>query len=185
MASTIELLLLAALSGTNAPALALTDGTTYNSGNVTTYTQISKAWPLLPGAPVAGTVYVIETEYTGVVEGNAWGFGVEVNGSYTGMTPNIGAGAFSAGTAIGGWLRLAVRVASATSATAQLSGSVGETATSVTSASTIALSSGSKTLTLAAGYSFTLGVSFGASTSGQTVGTWGSSCAISGAGLPG
>lgn len=168
-------LLLAQLTGANAPPTVETDPSGFNSGNVTAATAITKAWSMLPGTPVAGTVYRLRTEFTGTWEGNAMAFDVAVAGSWTQFSPAVAAGSFSNGAVIAGWLVLTVRVLTATTARFALAGAVSETATSVSPGSGSApLAPLSQTLAVAGGDTLALGVLFGASTSGQGIATYGS-----------
>lgn len=168
-------LLLASLTGGNAPVACSADPTSYNPGNVTTATAFTKFWTMLPGTPSAGTVYMISTEFTGTWQGNALAFAVDVAGTWTSMAPSVGTGAFSSGATIAGWLVLTVRVLSATTARFALAGAIGETASSVTPGSgSVPLAPLSQTLTVAAADNIALGYLFGASSSGQGLATYGS-----------
>jgi hypothetical protein len=167
--------LMAMLTGGNAPVACQTDPTSYTPGNVTAGTALTKAWPMLGSTPVAGTVYELSVDFTATFEGNAMAFGVFVNGAFTQMNPAVAATAFTAGTVLSGWLNLAVRVQSASTARFRLAGAVSETTVSVTpSTGSIAYSPLSQTLTVAAAYTVSIGALFGASTSGQGLATYGS-----------
>jgi hypothetical protein len=176
MASAIETYLLAMLTGNNAPALVATDPSVYNSGNVAAAAAITKAWPMLPGTPVAGTTYSLETEFSGTWGGNAFGFSVQVGtAAWMQFFPSVGAGSFTSGAAIGGWVKLVIRVLSASTARFALFGGIAETANSwLPSTGQISMNQGSSTLAVAAGNTVALGCLFGASTSGQEITTYGS-----------
>jgi Protein of unknown function (DUF2793) len=168
-------LLLASLTGANAPVACSADPTSYNPGNVTTATAFTKSWTMLPGTPSAGTVYQVTTEFTGTWQGNALAFAAGINGTWTQMNPSAGSGSFSSGATIAGWLALTVRVLSSSTARFALAGAIGETASSVTPGSgTIALAPLSQTLAVAASDTLALGYLFGASSSGQGLATYGS-----------
>jgi hypothetical protein len=180
MASALELFLMANLTGGNTPVGCDTDPTSYTPGNVTAATALSKTWTFLPGTPVAGTVYQLDTELTATLEGNAMAFAVALNNgsgvNWTQMNPALSASAYTSGTVIGGWLSLRIRVLSPTTARFALCGALSETTVSVSpTVGSTALAPLSQTLTVAAGTAVTLGVLFGASTSGQGAASYGSS----------
>jgi hypothetical protein len=176
MASAIETYLLAMLTGNNAPPLVATDPSVYNSGNVTAAAAITKAWPMLPGTPVAGTVYSLETEFSGVWGGNAFGFSVQVGtAAWMQFFPSVGSGSFASAAAIGGAVKLTIRVLSASTARFAIAGTIAETASSWTpSTGQLAMAQGSSTLAIAAGNTVALGCLFGALTTNQNVTTYGS-----------
>lgn len=175
MATALELFLLASMTGPSAPAVVATDPTQITVSNPTSGTAIVKAWGMVPGTPVAGTVMSIDTELTGTWEGNALAIGVLINGTFTAFTPSVGASSWSAAAVIAGWLRLTVRVLTASTARFAIYGALGETATSVTPGSgTVALTPVSQTLTVAASDTIALGCLFGASNGSQGVATYGS-----------
>lgn len=175
MASAIELLLLAGLTGGNAPASVQTDATNIVASNPTAATAITRTWGMLPGTPQAGQAYGLTAELTGTWEGNAMAFNIAIAGSWTQFSPAVAAGAFSSGAVIAGWLELTVRVLSANQARFALKGAVSETATSVSPGSgSVALAPLSQTLTVAAGDTLALGVLFGASNGAQGIATYGS-----------
>lgn len=167
--------LLASLTGLNTPVASQTDATSYNPGNVTTATAVTKAWTMLPGTPAAGTCYHIIAEFTGTFEANALAFDVQVNSAWTQFTPAVAAAAWSSGTVIAGWLDLTVRILTATTARFALKGAIGETATSISSATFQGpLTPVSQTLTIAAADTLALGYHFGASNAAQGIATYGS-----------
>ena len=175
MSSSVELLLLASLTGGNAPPAVQTDPTSITVTNPTTATALTKLWTLLPGTPQAGTVYGLSCEFTGTWEGNALAFNIGIAGTFTQFNPAVGAPSFSAGAVIAEWLNLTVRVLSATTARFALAGAIAETASSWTpSTGQIAIAELSQTLTIAAGNTIALGVLFGASTAGQAIASYGS-----------
>lgn len=176
-------ILLASLTGSNAPVACQTDTTGFSPGNVTSAAAITKAWPMLPGTPAAGTVYMLLTEFTGTWEGHALAWQVNINGAWTQLAPSVGATSWSAATAIAGYLALTVRVLSATTAQFFLGGAIGETGSSVLpGTSTIALTPLSQVLTVAAGDTLELGYLFGITGAGQGVTTFGSTFLTLGAG---
>jgi hypothetical protein len=184
VASSVELLLLASLTGGNAPDICATDATSYSSGNVTTATAVTKAWPLLPGTPQAGTAYELKTEFSGTWEAVAMALNVQVNSTWTQLNPSVGAPSWGTSTVIAGWLELAVRVQTATTARFALKGAIGETASSYTPGSgSIALAPLSQALTIAAASTIALGVYFGSSAAGQGIATYGSTWRVIGAGI--
>jgi hypothetical protein len=175
MASTIELLLLASLSGPGTPVFAQTDPTAYSPGNVTSAAAITKSWGMLPGAPQAGQVYGIATEFTGTWQSEPLAFQVAVAGAWTQMNPSIGASAFAGAAVIAGWLALTVRVLSATTGRFALAGAIGAVSSAVTPGTeTIGLAPLSQTLTIAASDTIALGYLFGSSAAGQGLQTYGS-----------
>jgi len=178
----VAALLLASLTGANAPPSVQTDPTEITATNPTTATAVTKLWPLLPGTPQAGTTYQLTCEFTGTWEGNALAFNIGIAGSWTQFNPAVGAPSFSAGAVVAGWLNLKVRVLSASTARFALFGSIGETASSVTpSTGEVGVTPLSQTLPIAAGNTIALGVLFGASTGGQALATYGSDFTIVGA----
>jgi hypothetical protein len=166
-------LLLAQLTGSNAPPQAATDPSGFNIGNVTAGTAITKAWPMLPGTPAAGTVYTLDTEFTGTWKSNALGYGVFIGSTFTQITPSVGAPSFST-EIVAGWLRLTVRVLSATTARVALSGAIGGSSSYTAAAENVAITPVSQTLTVAGGDTLSIGCYFGASTAGQGLATYGS-----------
>ena len=169
--------LLASLTGGNAPASVQTDTTNIVASNPITAAAITKAYSMAPGTPQAGQVYVLEADFTATWESNAMAFQVGIGSpaAWTQMSPAVAAGAFSGGAVLAGWLRLTIRVLSATQARFALAGAVSETVTSVSPGSGSApLSPLSQTLTVAAGDAIGLGVLFGASSGPQGLGTYGS-----------
>ena len=182
MASTIELLLLALLSGPGQPPMVQTDATTYASGNVTTATAVTQAWPALPGTPAAGAVYTVETAFTGTWEGNSLGFSADIGGTWYSFAPNIASGAFSSAAAVAGWLKLTVRVTSATACKISLAGAIGETASAVSPGSgAVPVASSAASVTFGASDAIGLGVAFGSGSAGQGITCYGSTFTIAGA----
>ena len=175
MSSSVELLLLASLTGANAPVACATDPTPFSAPNPVAAAALTKAWPLTPGTPQAGQVYQLATEITATFEANAMAFAVQIGGTFTQISPAVAATAYGAGTILAGWLVLTVRVLSATTARFALAGAVSETTTSVTpSTGSIALAPLSQTLGIAAGNTIALGVLFGASNAAQGAASYGS-----------
>lgn len=180
--------LLATLTGGNAPPSVQTDATNIPASNPTTATAITKAWGMLPGTPVAGQVYTLTTELTGTWEGNALAFNVGITpaggtAAWTQFNPAIAAGAWTAGTIVGGWLALTVRVLSATQARFAIYGAVSESTVSVTpSTGSAAVAPISQTLAIAAGDSVAIGVLFGASNAAQGIASYGSTFTTIGGG---
>jgi hypothetical protein len=172
-------LLLAQLTGANSPPSASTDPSGYNTGNVTSATAFTKAWAMLPGTPVAGTVYEITTEFTGTWEGNALAFGVLVNSTWTQFSPAVGAPSFGSAATVAGWLRLTVRVQNAATARFALAGAIAETASSWTPGTgQVALAPLSQSLTVSAGATIALACLFGASSAGQGIASYGSALTV-------
>jgi hypothetical protein len=175
MASALELFLMANLTGGNTPVGCDTDPTSYTVGNVTAMAAITKSWPMLPGTPVAGTVYMLATEFTGTSEESAQAFGVAINGAWTQFNPAVAANVFAANQVVAGWLQMIVRVLSPSTARFALMGGISETTQSVTTLSgSIAMSPLSQTLTISAGATIALGTLYGASSAGQGTATYGS-----------
>lgn len=182
MASAIELLTLARHAAFP-PSAVWTDVSSYSSGNVTAATAITKAWTALSSPPAAGTVYTLDTEFTGTYENNAFSFHALIGGTDHQFLPSVAAGSWSAGTAIGGWLRMTVRVTSPSACTLTLAGAVAETGTSYSPSTggpplaTVPVTGAA----FAAGDSIQIGVLFGASTAGQNITTYGSTFTAAGA----
>jgi len=163
------------LTGGNAPVACQADPTEYSPGNVTAGTAFTKSWSMLPGTPVAGTVYQIDCELTATFEANALAFGVLINGTFTQMNPAISASAFSSGAVLAGWLSLRARVLSATTARVSLRGAVSETTSSVSPGSgSLAYAPLSQTLTVAAADTLAIGYLFGAGNASQGAASYGS-----------
>ena len=167
--------LLASLTGNNTPPQVATDPSSYSSGNVTAATAVTKAWPALPGTPAAGTVYTLETEFTGTWQGNAMAFLVQAGSTWTQFAPSVGAPAFGGSAVVAGWLKLTVRVLTASTARFALAGAIGETSSSyLPGGASIPLAPLSQTLAVAGGDTIALGVLFGAAAAGQGIATYGS-----------
>lgn len=180
MASTIELLLLAQQSGPGSAGLASTDISAIPSGNVTAATAVTKLWPALPGTPTAGQAYELATEFNGVFGNQLLTFYADIAGTFTSMAA-VGAAFGSSGDVINGWLRLTVRVLTATTCRLQLAGAMVDTTAngghilSGSGGNAVPISSAVQFgIAFAASDTIGIGVAFGTSVSGQTVETFGS-----------
>lgn len=180
MASTIELLLLAQSSGPGSAPMISTDESSIPSGNVTSATAITKLWPALPGTPAAGQVYELATEFNGVFGGVVTTFYAGIAGSFTSMAA-IGGTFGASGDVINGWLKLTVRVLTATTCRLHLAGSMVDT--SANSGHILTGSSGNAVpissavafgITFAASDTIAVGVAFASSAAAQTIETFGS-----------
>jgi hypothetical protein len=182
MASTIELLLLAQMSGPGSPVLAQAASATIPSGNATAATLVTQAWTALPGTPAVGTVYTVETEFGGAWEGNSLALAACIAGTYYQFTPDIGSGAFSAGAALAGWLRLTVRVTAASACKISMAGAIVATTTGLAPGSgSVAIATTPSTEPFAGADTIGIGVLFGASNSSQTIICYGSTFTIAAA----
>lgn len=174
-------LLLAQLTGANTPPSVQADASTYASGNVTAATAVTKAWGLLPGTPAAGTVYTLETEFSGTWGTQALSFAVQAGATWTTFSPGIGGSSFSSGETIAGWARVTVRILSGTQAQVTVTGTAAQASAPVTPGfGNLVFAPASQQLTVAAGGTVALGVLFAASSSAQTVKTSGSTWTTAG-----
>ncbi len=177
MASTLELLLLAQLAGPGSPVFAQTDTSSITTGNVTTATAITVPWASLPGTPAIGQVYGLKTEFNGTWGNQLLTFYADIAGTMTSLC-TIGAALGASGDTVNGWLDLTVRVVSATACRLHLKGViVDSTANSghVLDTSAAPISSTVVTgIAFAGSDTIALACAFGASVTGQTVATLGS-----------
>jgi hypothetical protein len=176
VASTLELYLLALLSGPASPDFTLTDTSSISTGNVTSQTLITAAYPTLPGAP-AGTVYELKVPFGGVWGNQLMTIYADIAGTYTSLAV-IGAAAGSSGDTIGGTMALAAAVVSGTTCRLSLSGTFADLTVAsghLLSTSTIALASNVLTgVAFTGGNALALAIAFGGSTAGQGINTGGS-----------
>lgn len=159
------------------PPAAYTDTTTPASGNVTSPALITAAWATPSAAPVAGTVYTLDAELGGQWGAELCTFYADINGSFTSLA-TVGAALGSSGDNLGGWARLTVRVVSATACRLHIAGMLVDLSLNsghMLSGSGAPLSCAPVTgVTFAGGDTIGLAVAFGASASGQTISTGGS-----------
>lgn len=179
MASTIELLLLAQLSGPGIPAFAQTDASTIAPGNVTTAMALTKQWSALPGTPTSPQAYELATEFNGTWGAEQLRLYGDIAGTST-LLATIGAvfaSGASSGDSVNGWLRLTVRVASATTCRLHLAGAIND---NTLNSGVIDATGAPITGTVATGIAFaasdTIAISheFAASSAGQGLTTYGS-----------
>lgn len=169
-------LLLASLTGGNAPPAARADPTLYAVGDVTAGTAVTKAWPMLPGTPQAGTVYVLEAEFTATWGAQEMGFGWFTSGSWTQASPWVAGAAYGTSATLDGRLRLVVRVLSSSTARFSLTLVLTDFRNSLSPGTgTMAVALESYTKTVAAGDTLALGAGWGASAAQQGMTAYGSS----------
>lgn len=180
MAGTIELLLLAQLSGPGAPVSAQADASGIAPGNVTTATAVTRQWAALPGTPAAPQAYEVFTEFNGVWGGQQLHLYGSIAGAST-LLASLGAlfvPSAASGDNVNGWLRLTVRVASATACRLHLAGSINDQSLNsgvVTNGTACAISGTVATgIAFAAADTIAISYAFAASVSGQSISTYGS-----------
>jgi hypothetical protein len=128
LASTLELLLLAQLSGPGTPVFAQTDASGIAPGNVTTATALTRQWTVLPGTPASPQAYELYTEFNGTWGGERLELFADIAGTST-LLAQVGAifaPSVASGDSVNGWLRLMVRVASATACRLHMAGSIND-----------------------------------------------------------
>jgi hypothetical protein len=176
VASALELYLLALLSGPASPDFTLTDTSSIATGNVTSQTLITAAYPTLPGAP-AGTIYELKVPFGGTWGAQLMTVSADIAGTYTALAV-VGAAAGSSGDTIGGTMILTAAVVSGTTCRLSLSGSLADLTVSgghLLSSSGVPLASNVLTgVAFTGGNTIALAVEFGGSTAGQGINTGGS-----------
>jgi hypothetical protein len=180
MASTIELLLLAQLSGPGTPVFAQADASGIAPGNVTTATAVTRQWAALPGTPAAPQAYEVYTEFNGTWGAQQLHLYADIAGTAT-LLASLGAlfvPSAASGDNVNGWLKLTVRVASATACRLHLAGSINDQTLNggvVTNGTACPISS-TVTTGIAFGSADTIAISyaFAASVTGQSISTYGS-----------
>lgn len=180
MASTLELLLLAQLSGPGTPAFAQTDASTIAPGNVTAATALTKQWTALPGTPAVPQAYEVYTEFNGTWGGTALNLYGDIAGTAT-LLATVGAvfaPSVVSGNSVNGWLRLMVRVASATTCRLHIAGSINDQSLNsgvVTNGTGCAISGTVATgVAFAAADTIAIAYAFSSSVTGQSMTTYGS-----------
>lgn len=168
-------LLLAQLTGANAPPVTATDPSSYGNRNLTSPTALTKSWALLPTTPVPGTVYTLDTEFTATWGAEQLALGVLIAGTFSLFSPYVAASAFSDTEILAGWLRLTVRVQTSSTARFAIYGAIAQAQNSTvpgTGIMPVALLS--YTLGIAAADTVAIGCYFGASNASQGISTYGS-----------
>lgn len=177
MASTIELLLLAAKTA-RPPVAAWTSVTTHSNANSTTPLQLTDAWTISAYDAQPLTIYEVECPFSGVWESQTLTFELSVDGSATGIANvTVGAVFLGSGTTFAGTIRAKLQftaVGSSGNFTAFIDGTMGDTAAnrvSGSSGNTVTLNGQSLTnaLNTTTSHTVQINAAWGASASGQTV----------------
>jgi hypothetical protein len=106
-----------------------TESTQYSTGDSTSVTAITKAWPIEADDGPAATVYELETRgqiNTWEAGSSTLTFGLSLNGASPVSQETVGAAVFSAGVIVNWWMKWRVQVtATGSSGTVEMSGAGG------------------------------------------------------------